>query len=186
MFQGQRKPAQLAGDLPGDVLREVGDAGAQQRDRFGQVDDIQLQDLAQGGEPAAAGGDDHMAGDPRQVTARRAASPDVFDLVGVVEDQQPARHPAQLIMNLRPQAVRVRCRVQAESAGQGGELVRDGRRFFRGDPVHQVIVPGVQVAVLGGQLGLADPAHPPQRLHRHPRTTRQRLGQDLPVRRRGR
>ncbi len=77
-------------------------------------------------------------------------------------------------MDLRLQGLRVADRVQAQPRGQRGELVRDRGGLLGGDPVHQVIVGGVGVGELGGQLRLADPAHPVHRLHRHRRPAGQR------------
>ena len=70
-------------------------------------------------------------------------------------------------MHQRPQRLRVGGRVQAQPVGQGGELIRDRGGLLGGQPPHQVIAGGVRVRVLGGQLGLADPAHPVHRMHRH-------------------
>ena len=118
LLQRQRQPAQLLGDLLCHVLGEVRDTGPQQRDRRRQVDHVQLHHPAQGGEPAAAGGDDHMPGNPRRQRAARKPRPDVLHRVGVVEDQQPARDAAQPVMDLPLQDFRIGNRVQAQLTRQ--------------------------------------------------------------------
>jgi len=53
---------------------------------------------------------------------------------------------------------------QAETAGECDQLARDGGGRFGRHPPDQVVVGLVAVGVLQGQLGLADPAQPVQRL----------------------
>jgi hypothetical protein len=49
--------------------------------------------------------------------------------------------------------------------GELGQLVGDQRGYFGGDPPDHVVVGVVAVRVLGGQRGLADPAHAVQGLY---------------------
>ncbi len=97
--------------------------------------------------------------------------PSTVSALSKTSSQSPASRSASCTWS--PDRVRVGIRLQAQPRGQRRELVRDQRRLIRGDPPHQVIVPGVGVGVLGGQLGLAHPAQPVHRLHRHPRPGRQ-------------
>jgi hypothetical protein len=53
---------------------------------------------------------------------------------------------------------------QVEPAGQRDQLARNRRWLLGGNPPGQVVVAGVAVGVLDGQLGLANPAQPAQRL----------------------
>ncbi|HYX94315.1 MAG TPA: toll/interleukin-1 receptor domain-containing protein, partial [Geodermatophilus sp.] len=55
--------------------------------------------------------------------------------------------------------------VLVEPGGEPGELAGDEHRLFGVDPPHQVVVGGEPVRVLQGQLGLAHPAQPVERLH---------------------
>lgn len=67
---------------------------------------------------------------------------------------------AQLIQQHRHRLGLVGRLGDAEPAGQRGQLASDGGGLVGGDPPDQVVVAGVPVAVLQGQLGLADPAQP--------------------------
>ena len=180
LLQRQRQPAQLLGDLLAGLLVQVGHPGPQHPDRVRQVDHVQVQHLPHRGEPAPAGRDDHMPGDTGRQRPGRQPRPDVLGPVGVIEDQQPSRHVAQPVVHQRLQRLGVSGRVQAQPGGQGGELIRDRGGLLGGDPPHQVIVAGVGVGVFGGQLGLADPAHPVHRMHRHRRPGGQRPRQRAP------
>jgi hypothetical protein len=53
---------------------------------------------------------------------------------------------------------------EAKAAGQGGQLARDRRRLLGRHPPDQLVVARMAVGVLQGELGLADPAQPVQRL----------------------
>ena len=123
--------------------------------------------MPQDSEPAAPRRSDHMTGNPGRQRARGQPRRDIGDSIRIIEDQQPPRHAAQLIADLIAQRIRIGGRLQAQPGRQGRELTVDQRRLFGRDPPHQVIVTGMGVGVLGGQLGLADPAQTAHRMHRH-------------------
>jgi len=88
----------------------------------------------------------------------------VGGLLGVVEDQQPAVAPAQLVKQ-RLEGLSLLGRVgQAKPPGEGDQLPGNGERLLGRDPPDQVVVGLVAVGVLDGELGLADPAEPLHRL----------------------
>ena len=100
----------------------------------------------------------------------------VFGVLGVVEHQQPPVPAPQLGEHRPPRLGQPAARVgAAQFGGQRRDLLPDQPRLLRGDPPHYVIAGGEPVRVLGRQLGLADPAHPVQRLHRRPVLAQQRL-----------
>jgi hypothetical protein len=124
LLQRQRQPPEFPRDLLAGILVQIGDAGAQQPHRGRQVDHVQVHDRPQRGEPAAPGGGNHMTRDPRRKRPRRQPRQDIPGRVGIIEDQQPARHAAQRVMDLIPHNLRVGSRVQSQPGGQRSELVR--------------------------------------------------------------
>ena len=70
--------------------------------------------------------------------------------IGVVEDQQPARHAAQRGHGPGPASASGSAAGSRPSwAASAVNWSGIGRRFLGGDPVHQVIIGGVRVGVLG-------------------------------------
>ncbi len=123
LLQRQRQLPEFQGDLLPGLLAEIRDAGTQQAHRIRQIDHLQVHHRPQGGEPAAPGRDNHVAGNPGRQRHRRQPRLDVLSRVGVVEDQQPSRHTTQRVTDLITQRLGVRDRLQAQPRSQGSELV---------------------------------------------------------------
>ena len=90
----------------------------------------------------------------------------VRGVLGVVEDQQRPAAVPQLGQHRRPHRLGPGPGLHAsQRQAKSGDLIPDQPALLGVDPPGQVIGPGEAVRVLGGQLGLAHPAHPVQRLH---------------------
>jgi hypothetical protein len=90
--------------------------------------------------------------------------PQVGGVVGVVEYEQPAVTLAQRLPQGADGLGLLSMVGQAKAAGERDQLAGDGCGLLSGHPPDQVVVGGVAVGVLQGQLGLADPTQPVQRL----------------------
>jgi hypothetical protein len=89
----------------------------------------------------------------------------------IVEHQQPVTPSSQLSQQRGDDLGLLGLLGDAQLARQGDQVAGDGGGLLGRDPPADPIVAGVPVDVLGGELGLADPAKPVQ----HPRRTRLRL-----------
>ena len=166
LFQGQRQVTEQLSKGVGVVVGEPGRPAAQQGDGFGVGKHVEVEHRAEVAETATAGGDQDVAVPAGQ------DRPDVVDVLGVVEDQQPALSASQLGTDCPHCGVRVRVGWQAEWSGERGDLAGDQTGLLGVDPPHQVIGGGMPVGVLDHGLGLAYSPQPVHRLNRHgrPRT----------------
>jgi hypothetical protein len=168
LVQGQRQVAQLGGDRCGRVLAGgvlvAGTGGEQIGGRPG-LQDIQLDRVSDLIPPgvAAGGEQDVPAG---QLPQQRLH---IIWVVDVVEDQQPPvlglqpgdRPPRRL---RRGASDRDRW---AQAGGQRGQRRLNLRLVFGGDPPHQRVIGPAGMSVVEGQLRLAYPAQPVDRLGHH-------------------
>ena len=174
VLEGERVVAQLAGQGVGAGLVVQARAPEQEAHRFlarPHLDGQRRGDPAPGG---IARGQDHVPCRPaRQVVAQLGW------LRRVVEHEQPAavalEPPADglddeaLVFGILNR--------QVERAGEVGEVGGEPRRLLGGDPPDEVVVGGVAVAELDGELGLAHPAEPVDSLGNCRRPRLERLGE---------